>query len=155
MEDIRTCSICGKELVRRKNERIKYFNRRKCCSHKCAGAMPNVEGRDHTPKEHTTTHTKYGGSRLTKKKVELKEWNCQLCGEEQTEGMPQFLYEVFPDEYIRVCGICYCQSKVYESFESIKRLSKTVANYVTYELKPYYGKTTTFKSSFLSLSALD
>lgn len=157
MENIKICQVCKKELIRRKNERKIDFIKRKCCSHQCAGAMPNVEGRTHQARTSIkfVSYTRYGGSRLNIKKEHLEKWNCQLCGLEQTDYLPEFLYEVFPQEYIRVCGTCYCQSKLYDSFEEIKKLSKTIANYVTYELKPFYGQTTNFKSSFISLSTLD
>ena len=35
-----------------------------------------------------------------------EEWNCQACGEMQTDELPPFMYEVSDREYIRICSVC-------------------------------------------------
>ena len=35
-----------------------------------------------------------------------EEWNCQACGEMQTDELPPFMYEVSKREYIRICSVC-------------------------------------------------
>jgi hypothetical protein len=51
--------------------------------------------------------TKYGGSigGLVKEAIQ-DVWYCQTCGREMPKEISPFLFEVFTDDFLRICGIC-------------------------------------------------
>jgi len=70
--------------------------------------------------------TKYGGAiyGLVKEKI-IDEWYCQICGKSIPAELPPFNYELFPDEFIRICNICYCNLNNMGGAESI-RISRVI-----------------------------
>lgn len=64
---------------------------------------------------------KYG---LVKEAID-GEWCCQACGKTIPATLKPFLYEIFEDEYIRVCNVCmYMSAKISkeQSFLIIRRV---------------------------------
>jgi len=51
--------------------------------------------------------SKYGGARKGIVKESLDTWYCQVCGEEQTKGLPAYMYHIGDRDYIRVCSKCW------------------------------------------------
>lgn len=52
--------------------------------------------------------TKWGGSNMGLVQKNLDpEWNCQACGDLQTEELSPYMFEFIPREYIRICSICH------------------------------------------------
>lgn len=51
--------------------------------------------------------TKYGGaiSGLKKERIE-DHWYCQICSEEIPAEIKPFLFEMYPDDFIRICPQC-------------------------------------------------
>lgn len=71
--------------------------------------MPNMPAKDNDPFKGIKTGgwTKYGGERYGLKKEAIEDtWFCQACGMELPKELPPFLFEIYPQEYIRVCNIC-------------------------------------------------
>lgn len=52
--------------------------------------------------------TKWGGANqgLVQKNL-TQEWNCQSCGEKQTDELPPYMFEFAEREYIRICSKCH------------------------------------------------
>lgn len=34
-------------------------------------------------------------------------WTCQACAKERPADIPCFMYEIFQEEYIKICTFCY------------------------------------------------
>lgn len=55
--------------------------------------------------------SKWGGSMGGLVKEELPEWTCQACGKRQPKGLPAFMFQFVPREFIRICSRCHNVSK--------------------------------------------
>lgn len=56
----------------------------------------------------TGTWSKYGGGEYGVVRAEIEhEWSCQLCGAKQPRMLRPYLYQIFGNEYLRVCSVCY------------------------------------------------
>ncbi len=71
--------------------------------------MPNQPAAKDDPLrgKKTGKWTKYGGaiSGLRKEKID-DHWYCQICSEEIPAEIKPFLFEMFPDDFIRICPSC-------------------------------------------------
>lgn len=51
--------------------------------------------------------SKYGGSNLGLVKDRIDdEWYCTCCGLKQPKGIPTYLIEFAPKDYLRICPVC-------------------------------------------------
>ena len=51
--------------------------------------------------------TKYGGAIGGLRKEHIEDhWYCQVCGDELPEEIKPFLFEMYPDDFIRICPNC-------------------------------------------------
>ena len=48
--------------------------------------------------------SKYGSRPKSAEKE--SSWHCQVCGKEMPSGLPGYMFEAFPGEYIRLCSDC-------------------------------------------------
>ena len=53
--------------------------------------------------------SKWGGARKGIVKESLDTWYCQLCGEEQTIGLPAYMFHLGDRDYIRLCSKCWAK----------------------------------------------
>lgn len=50
--------------------------------------------------------SKYGGGQSGLVKENLEEWACQSCARTQRRGLPSYMIEISPREFVRICAIC-------------------------------------------------
>lgn len=50
--------------------------------------------------------SKYGGNRPNMTIAESPDWTCQACGLSQTKSIPFYMFEIFKDEFIKICPSC-------------------------------------------------
>lgn len=77
--------------------------------------------------------TKYGGPVYGLKKEKIVDtWYCQLCGDEMPAEWKPFLYELYPDDFIRVCNSCMqeqLKNKKVVTYRKKVTVIKTTARY--------------------------
>ena len=54
--------------------------------------------------------SKWGGARKGIVKESLDTWYCQICGEEQTIGLPAYMHHLGDRDFVRLCS--KCRSKI-------------------------------------------
>jgi hypothetical protein len=64
--------------------------------------------------------SKYGGARDGLVKQTIDVWYCQVCGEENTKGMPTFMLEIHPNEFIRICSKCQSLIEDDDTFDTLR-----------------------------------
>lgn len=89
--------------------------------------MPNqhLEKENIYHKVKTGRWSKYGGAIRGLEKEHLDRWACQACGEEQTDKLPAYMFEIWPGEFIRICAKCQNTARV-EHIEEFQVLKVTV-----------------------------
>lgn len=55
--------------------------------------------------------SKWGGARKGIVKEDLDTWYCQCCKEEQTKGLPAYMYDYGDGDYLRICSKCWAMVK--------------------------------------------
>jgi len=62
--------------------------------------------------------TKYGGAIYGLVKEEIQDtWFCQICSDEVPKELPPFNYELYPDEFIRICNVCKQKTDLVKQME--------------------------------------
>ncbi len=64
--------------------------------------------------------SRYGGPNRGLVQEDLtEEWNCQACGETQTNQLPPYMYEFSPREFVRICSKCH-YTRLQEAIEPLQ-----------------------------------
>lgn len=69
----------------------------------CRTSNRTAQSRIYRSRYTWTSYSKTSPKLETKKK---KTWHCQICGKEIPSELPGYLFEAFPEEYIRLCSDC-------------------------------------------------
>uniref|UniRef100_A0A7C5YUN7 Uncharacterized protein n=1 Tax=candidate division CPR3 bacterium TaxID=2268181 RepID=A0A7C5YUN7_UNCC3 len=71
--------------------------------------------------------SKWGGGNYGIFREITEEWNCQLCGEKQIIGMPQYFFpfDNYRRDFLRVCSVCWHDLKIAE-IKTLKELGKKI-----------------------------
>ena len=69
--------------------------------------------------------SKWGGGNKGLVKEELNEWYCQSCAKIQRKGLPSYMVETAPREFVRVCSKCK-HKMIVEKLDSFYELIKIV-----------------------------
>lgn len=94
--------------------------------------MPNQPAKKDDPLRGKKTGgwSKYGNARYGLVREDLgEEWSCQACGNTIPRELKPFLYEIYKDEYIRMCNKCLYESKKIsneQNFTVYRRVIKIV-----------------------------
>lgn len=91
--------------------------------------------------------SKYGGGRYDLHQTKpTEDWYCQSCSQKQPLALEPYMYEVMPDEYIKICSVCV-MSDAYALTRHISLQTTKVTEY-----SKTYGKKV--QETFISTATL-